>query len=161
MFNSKSLIDTVTIGLMVWLGILSALLIRTITHYNRLTRGVTGAGLHDVLQELLKSLRSLQGRTEDIESKTEMLSRDGQSHHQRIGIVRFNPFADTGGAQSFTIAVLDAKNSGIVMTSLYARSGNRWYAKEVTRGEAKDLELSKEEKAAIDKAVSGGGKTNE
>jgi hypothetical protein len=77
------------------------------------------------------------------------LEQEGQTHLQRIGIVRFNPFSDTGGSQSFTIALLDKEDNGIVMTSLYARTGNRWYIKYIKGGVGVDVELSKEEKAAI------------
>ncbi len=151
-FNSSSLIIGIFIGLIVWLGIISVLLIRTISHYNRLTKGITQAGLTEVLQAIVDLLHTLQGRTAETEKKLTVLGKEGRVHFQRIGVVRFNPFADTGGAQSFTIALLNQDNSGIVMTSLYARAGNRWYVKEIAAGKGKGMELSKEESAAIEKA---------
>lgn len=126
------------IFLSVWLVIISALLVRTVSHYNRLTKGITKRGLQEILEAIVAKLQSQQ---------------EGRSHIQKIGIVRFNPFADTGGAQSFSIALLDFENNGIVMTSLYARNGNRWYVKEVRLGKGKDVELSREETSAIEKAA--------
>ena len=53
------------------------------------------------------------------------------------------------------MAILDESDTGVVMTSLYARTGNRWYVKEVVKGKGKELELSREELAAITQAQSG------
>lgn len=142
----------ILIGLALWLGIISALLIRTISHYNRLTKGITKRGLQEILEAVVSELGAIKRRTSDVERIVGTLVIQGETHYQRIGVVRFNPFADTGGAQSFTVALLDTKSNGIVMTSLYGRSGNRWYVKEVTQGIGKDIELSKEEQSAIEKA---------
>lgn len=156
-FNSTLLVIGVAIGFLVWLGIISALLIRMISHYNRLSKGVLKIGLLDALESVLTTVNDLKARSEMLEKATQGLELDGSLHVQRIGIVRFNPFADTGGAQSFTIALLNGRNSGVVMTSLYARAGNRWYVKEIISGKGKDVALSKEEEAAIDKAKHIGG----
>lgn len=151
-FNNTILIVGIIIGIFVWLGIISALLIRMISHYNILSRGVTNVGLFDALEKIFASAHDVEGRVSELEKKVDALSIDGELHVQRIGIVRFNPFADTGGAQSFSIGLLDAQGSGIVMTSLYARAGNRWYVKEVVKGKGRDIALSKEEEAVIEKA---------
>ena len=161
LFNNTLLVAVILLGLAVWLGLLSALLIRMISHYNRITRGVRGTGLEDILNSLVKRLDRVSRQTTELEHIATRLTEDGKGHYQRIGIVRFNPFADTGGAQSFTIALLDTNDNGIVMTSLYARAGNRWYVKEIHGGKGKDLELSKEEKAAIEKAKIGGNASYE
>lgn len=54
----------------------------------------------------------------------------------RIGIVRFNPFHETGGDQSFSVAFLDDEGNGIVITSLYSRDGTRVYAKPIQNGQS-------------------------
>src|SRR3989304_376330 len=63
----------------------------------------------------------------------------------RFSLVKFNPFSDTGGEQSFVISLLDPGGSGILLTSLNGRGISRLYAKRVVAGKA-DLELSAEEK---------------
>lgn len=151
-FNTSIGMVGVVIGLALWMSVLSALLIRTISHYNRLTKGITKRGLQEILEAVVSELGVIKRRTSDVERIVQTLVVQGETHYQRIGVIRFNPFADTGGAQSFTIALLDAKNNGIVMTSLYGRSGNRWYVKEVAQGKGKDVEVSREEQAAIEKA---------
>lgn len=71
---------------------------------------------------------------------------------QKISVVRFNPFGDTGGDQSFVLAVLDAHDSGYVLTSIHGREGTRVYVKPIDYGKSK-YTLSKEEKQALDQAA--------
>lgn len=133
----------------IWVLILSILVFGLMRHYNRLTRGVTKSGLTDVLEKILTGQQSTAKKIVDLENAVGLVSREGKRHIARIGVVRFNPFADTGGSQSFTLAILDSQNCGIIMTSLFARSGNRWYVKEIQNGAGKDFALSKEEERAI------------
>lgn len=133
----------------VWVSILSVLLFRMIGHYNSLTTGITKNGLKDVLEAILVSHRDTQKRVSDIEGAVRQIAREGKRHIARIGVVRFNPFADTGGSQSFTLAILDSEDNGITITSLFARNGNRWYVKEIHERRGKDFELSKEEERAV------------
>lgn len=70
---------------------------------------------------------------------------------QKVGLVRFNPFADTGSNMSFSIALLNGKNNGIVISSLHGREDTRIYAKPVAAGESKHP-LTEEEKQAIRQA---------
>jgi hypothetical protein len=71
---------------------------------------------------------------------------------QKTGIVRFNPFSDLGGNQSFVIALLDKNNNGFVISSLFVNEGSRVYAKAVREGKS-DHTLSKEEQEAIERAI--------
>jgi hypothetical protein len=71
---------------------------------------------------------------------------------QKTSVVRFNPFHEMGGNQSFVIALLDNKNNGFVISSLFVKEGNRVYAKSIKEGRSDHL-LSEEEKEAIDKAI--------
>lgn len=80
------------------------------------------------------------------------LDESGQLHIQKVGLLRFNPFKDTGGDQSFVLALVDGNDTGIVISGLYARSGTRWYAKKIVSGKGVGYELSEEEKKAIKEA---------
>jgi len=71
---------------------------------------------------------------------------------QKIGIIRFNPFNDMGGNQSFIIAMLDSKNNGFIVSSLLSTEGSRVYAKAVKNGKS-DYSLSNEEAEALDRAI--------
>lgn len=71
---------------------------------------------------------------------------------KKIGMMRFNPFGEVGGNQSFCIAILNDNNDGFVITSHYGREANRVYAKPIKASQS-DYLLSKEEKEAIEKAM--------
>ncbi len=150
-FSGTTFVSVVFIVL-VWVAILTLFVFRMIGHYNRLTAGITKTGLRDLLESLLSSEERFKKQLVEVGEAIGRVEADGTLHTQRLGIVRFNPFSDTGGSQSFSLALLDAQENGIVITSLYARTGNRWYVKEVRKGRGKDLELSKEEQSAIKKA---------
>jgi len=73
---------------------------------------------------------------------------------RKKGVVRFNPFNDQGGNQSFVIALLDNKNNGFLISSLFVKDGSRVYAKTVKQGKS-DYALSSEEVEAINRAING------
>ena len=78
---------------------------------------------------------------------------EGGARHmvQRVGIVRFNPFEETGGNQSFVVALLDGDSNGVLLTSLHARAGTRVYLRTVVGGRC-DVPLSAEESEALRQA---------
>ena len=90
---------------------------------------------------------------ETLKKRCDVLERDSTLHIQKIGLIRFNPFKDTGGDQSFTLALVDAHNTGIVISALHSRSGMRWYAKRVVMGKGHEFDLSDEERRAISHAT--------
>jgi hypothetical protein len=151
-FNGNFVILLIWIILVIWIIVLSIFLLRMIGHYNRLTKGISTHGLKEILEEILRTQNELVEEKERLTKELIGLTKDGELHIQKIGLERFNPFSDTGGSQSFTLAILDGHNNGLVMTSLYARTGNRWYVKEVRLGKGKEYDLSKEELSAIHKA---------
>lgn len=144
-----------------WVVGLSVIVLRMVRHYNTLTGATNKTGLKDVLEVILATQKGLQSQTKDLYKLLEEVRKDGRLHIQRVGLVRFNPFSDTGGSQSFTLSLLDGHDNGLVMTSLYARTGNRWYIKEVRSGKGKELVLSKEELVAVQKAKPFGGSIHE
>ena len=70
----------------------------------------------------------------------------------KVGFVRFNPFSETGGDNSFALTLLDRDGSGVIISSLYMRDGARRYAKAIVRGASKNP-LSKEEEASLKQAL--------
>jgi hypothetical protein len=116
----------------------------------RLTRGEDG-DFGDVLGAHLDRVYQLRREVERLGARTERLESGAPRAFQRVGLVRFNPFEDTGGNQSFALALLDGEGSGWVLSSLHARAGTRIYAKSIRAGRA-DAALSEEEAAAIKQA---------
>jgi len=103
-------------------------------------------------RELARHVKALEARLEEVTQKMEELKQEMRKAITRVGVVRFNSFKETGGDQSFSIALLDESNNGVVVTSHYGREMNRVYAKPI-QGGASEHELSVEEKEAIQKAV--------
>ncbi len=71
----------------------------------------------------------------------------------KFSVVRFNPFKDVGGNQSFSIALLDGKDNGLTITALYTKDGTRIYSKAIEDGKSVDFPFSEEEKKAIETAL--------
>lgn len=143
----------ILLGLVVlWLIVLSVVVRKMVKHYSDLTKDVSGTGLKQVLETILQRQKQTTAKLKQTEQNIIELNEACTFHVQQVGIIRFNPFDDTGGSQSFSLALLDGKDAGIVVTSLHGRTGNRWYLKEIESGTGKTVELSKEEKAAIKKA---------
>jgi len=103
------------------------------------------------LKEVLDYLKKLEENFEKASKEIENLQKEGRFSIQKVGIIRFNPFSEVGGDQSFSLALLDADDNGVVITSLYTREENRVYGKPIKRG-ASEYSLSVEEKEAISKA---------
>ncbi|MEK7630681.1 MAG: DUF4446 family protein [Patescibacteria group bacterium] len=82
------------------------------------------------------------------------LAQDFLGSIQKVSMVRFNPFSDTGGDQSFVIALLDGKNNGVVFSSLYTRGQPLVYAKPIKEG-VSHYQLSGEETDALARAIQG------
>jgi hypothetical protein len=109
------------------------------------------------LKEILIEFNQLKEEFQKILKEFEELKEREKFNIQKVGVVRFNPFDDVGGNQSFSIALLDGKDDGIVITSLYLKEGNRVFAKPI-RGGKSQFNLSKEEIEAINLAKHGSSK---
>jgi len=90
----------------------------------------------------------------DLDRLHAFLEERSRGSLQHIGMVRFNPFEDTGSDQSFAIALLDDRRDGVVLSSLHGRANTRLFAKPVENGASKHA-LSTEEAQAIRIAVEG------
>lgn len=106
----------------------------------------------EMYRDALRRIAELEAVTADIESRLKIAEAISRASIQKVGFMRFNPFNDTGGNNSFIIAMLDHNNSGIVISSLYMREGTRLYAKEITNGVSKQ-QLSGEEKRVVEEAM--------
>jgi Protein of unknown function (DUF4446) len=122
-----------------------------------LTRGHDGVDLATVLDRHLDTVADVRRQVDVLATQTRTLEEQGRLAFQRVGLVRFNPFEDTGGNQSFALALLDANLDGFVISSLHARSGTRVYAKALAGGRSA-TQLSSEESEALRLAMSSGGR---
>ena len=132
-----------------WLQRSEALLRRRLRRV--LPEGETG-GIDEILDRQLKRVESLSERVDALNKLHHELENLTQRTIQKVGVIRYNPFSDTGGDQSFAIALLDSLGNGVVLSSLHSRTDTRVFAKPVQSGRSK-FQLSDEEQDAIKKAL--------
>ncbi len=114
--------------------------------------GANKDSLETTLSKYMKQVRAVDQRLSELTDEYERLTATNSLASQKISLVRFNPFGDTGGDQSSTLAVLDAHNSGYVLTTIHGREGTRVYVKPVDIGKSK-YPLSAEEQQALAQAI--------
>ncbi len=127
------------------------------------------SNLNKRYKQFMKKLGNGKNIEEDLENymyRVEKVERQNSELHlickemgnqlsgcvQKIGIVRYNAFKDTGSDLSFALALLDEDNTGVVMNGIYSREMSNIYAKPVEKGKS-PYTISEEEKLAIDKAI--------
>ena len=120
---------------------------------SRFMRGSDASSLeNDIVQmysDHLKMEEDIQKNREDIYELQDLL----QNAIQRVGIVKYDAFSQMGGNLSFALALLDNNNNGIVLNTVQSTDGCYSYSKVITAG-VSDVELGKEEREALGKAMS-------
>jgi hypothetical protein len=115
-------------------------------------KGKNGADLEAVVLRHDKEIGNLDTEIQELFEISEKIRGLAHIGIHKVGIVRFNPFQDTGGNQSWSIAILNGNNTGLVISSLLSRESARVYAKPVIQGHHGDFPLTAEEKHAIELA---------
>jgi hypothetical protein len=135
------------------------LLWRRLAELDRRLAGLTSAGdgrsLESTLHATLDKVATLSTGVDQLTSRATVLEAVQKRAVQKTGLVRYNPFEDTGGNQSFAVALLDANGDGVVVSSLHARQNTRVYAKAIIGGRS-EAALSDEESEALRNAMAQG-----
>jgi uncharacterized SAM-binding protein YcdF (DUF218 family) len=140
------------LGLAAWLVVLQRSESRLRRRLRRILSDNGSTGLDEVLAGQATGIEQLSTRVDALSAlQRELESATGRSL-QKVGVVRFNPFQDSGGDQSFAIALLDQRGSGVVVSSLHGRAETRIFAKQVVNGRSTHS-LSDEEQQAIREAT--------
>lgn len=120
--------------------------------YKKLMQGATGETIEAMMLERIQEIEQLKGKVQELKQECVRLDEQGKRHIQQVGLVRFNAFDNTGSDLSFSVAMLNAANSGFVLSGIYGREESRVYAKPLEKGES-TYTLTREEKQAIDQAL--------
>ena len=120
--------------------------------YNRFMDGLSDVNLEEVVFECIDKADDVISKNKELEYHLNELERSLYYCIQKVGIIRYNAFDDVGSDLSFSIALLNNNDDGVVISSLYARDSSSTYAKPVTGGKSK-YALSAEEIKAIDTAI--------
>ncbi len=144
----------IAILLLIWNIYLQINLSRVKRNQQQLFSGKNGADLEKIILDHSANLKELDRDIQDLYGISNQIHNLAKHSIHKVGAVRFNPFKDLGGDQSFSIAFLDGQNNGIVISGLHTREGNRIYAKSVEKGKAVKHPLTDEEQKAIKLAES-------
>jgi hypothetical protein len=109
--------------------------------------------VEEVVTGQTKLIKEVKGDIKKLSDWNEKLQKISDISITKVGVIRFNPFNNTGGDQSFVVALLDSNNNGLVISSLYSREGTRIYTKPIEAGKSTNYNLSEEEQQAINKAI--------
>jgi hypothetical protein len=104
--------------------------------------------LEEVVEHIVGKLSQFDNHAEQTLATLQALSDQLNTATQHVGVIRYNSNGDDGGNLSFSAALLDAHQSGIIITSLHGRQNSRIYAKPVTSGASENM-LSDEEREAL------------
>jgi len=138
----------ISIGNAVLVLVVLVWLIVTNKRLNKLTRGNSSDNLEAIIKDNNKLITEILSEQESVHSKIGTLRKQLRKTVQKVKVLRFNPFKEMGGNQSFSIALLDEDDNGVVVSSLYARDNVNIFAKPITNGSS-EHKLTEEEKTVI------------
>ena len=111
-----------------------------------------GKNIEEDLENYMYRVERVEKQNNEINNFMKALDKDLEKCIQKVGMVRYNAFKDTGSELSFTLALLDENNDGVVLNGIYSREMSNIYAKPVKEGKS-PYTVSEEEQQAIQKAV--------
>jgi histone acetyltransferase (RNA polymerase elongator complex component) len=117
-----------------------------------LTKGVSKGNLEDLVRDHLSKTGTNSTAIEELRKELNKFREFSKKDIQKVAFKRYNPFHETGGDQSFTLALLDGNNTGALISSLHQRDLTRVYGKQIVKGEC-EQKLSEEELAVLEEAM--------
>lgn len=143
--------------LVIILAILLAITIRNVIFIKRkyytLMSGKKGKDLEKILLLRFKEMDKVKSNAKRLNKEHKEVKARISKSISKIGLVKYDAFDDLAGSLSFSLALLDEENSGVVLNSMHSKNGCYTYAKEIIKGESY-IPLSDEEKSAIEEAKS-------
>ncbi len=148
------ILSSFTILLFVWTIFQQFSLGKIKKSQKKLFQGKNAQSLEEVILAHQDNLSNLNNQLSALSSKTVSLTALSNTGLNKVGMIRFNPFKNLGGNQSFSIAFLNSHHNGLVISSIYSNDGSRFYSKTIAAGKSqKQYPLTKEEEQAIAIAI--------
>ena len=142
----------VVLGIALWTLVVHRRAARTEARLNALFGDLSGQNTAQMLVQYLNTVQSTAAAVHQMRAEHDELVRLMPSVIRHVGLVRFSPFHDTGGDQSFALALLDGMGNGVVVTGLHSRNDSRLYCKPIER-RSSTYSLTPEEREAMDRAL--------
>jgi hypothetical protein len=146
--------STISLILFIWTILQQLSLGKIKKSQKKLFQGKSAQSLEEVILTHQDNLSNLNNQLMTLSSRTDSLTTLSNAGLNKVGMVRFNPFKNLGGNQSFSIAFLNSHHNGLVISSIYSNDGSRFYSKTIADGKSqKQYPLTKEEEQAIAIAI--------
>ena len=117
-----------------------------------LTRGKDAESMEDVILNFFERIETLENGEKVTRSDLRDIKKNLKITYQKTGLVKYDAFREMSGALSYSLALLDKEDNGVLITSMYSREGCYTYAKDIENGKCK-LNLSEEEEEALKQAI--------
>lgn len=117
-----------------------------------LTRGKDTESMEDIILNFFERIEDLENEEKNTKNDIKDIKNNLKVTYQKTGLVKYDAFREMSGALSYSLALLDKENNGVLISSMYSREGCYSYAKDIVNGESK-LNLSEEEAEALKQAV--------
>ncbi len=104
------------------------------------------ANIDTLLTDTLQELRNTQAELAAVKEQHAALHTQVQGCLQKVKISRYDAFDAMGGSMSYSILLTDAKNDGLILTSIYGREESRSYAKDIKDGKSSYALAEEEQK---------------
>jgi hypothetical protein len=154
----NELMPYITIGMVIIIVLLFIMVIvlfkavgRVETRYRKLMKGTSSSNLEEMLLEKLNSIQDSKEASEKALKECERLEAKMKDCIQKVAIMRYKAFENVGSDLSFSIAMLDDKNDGVILTGIYGREESTTYAKPIDKGISR-YDLSEEELYVLNEA---------
>lgn len=120
--------------------------------YRKLMRGINNKNLEELINTYLDKVDSSLLIAEEAREISSAMKAQLGKCIQKFAVIRYKAFEDVGSDLSFSIALLDDKNDGIILTGIYARYESTTYAKPIDKGISR-YDLSEEEEKVLKEAI--------
>ena len=117
-----------------------------------LTRGKDTESMKDIMLNFFERIEDLECHEKEMDCDIKAIKETLKNTYQKAALVKYDAFREMSGALSYSLALLDQENNGVLISSMYSREGCYTYAKDVINGECK-INLSEEETEALKQAV--------
>ncbi|GKX68449.1 DUF4446 family protein [Inconstantimicrobium mannanitabidum] len=122
------------------------------SRYRKMMRGTKNKNLEDLVNSYLDKVDESNSNSKIALDEIANLKNKTQNCIQKVSVIRYKAFEDVGSDLSFSIALLDEKNDGLILTGIYARNESITYAKPIDKGISR-YDLSEEEVTVLNEAI--------
>ncbi len=119
--------------------------------YSMLMSGKKGADLEKIIKIRFKEMDQVKANAKRVTREHKEIKKSLSKGFSKLGLVKYDAFDEMAGKLSFSLAILNDDNSGVILTAMHSREGCYIYAKEIIKGDSY-IPLSEEEKDALERA---------